>query len=95
MLVTSQDRAFPSMTATSIVGSASSSHAPLCAAVLTLSPEGIPIYTDVGSGSGNGAGTGTGSLSACVGSVHSVSVSKASIEGKVMSAPAAVIVIDE
>ena len=47
MLVSPQDIAFPS-SATTIVGEASSSYSPLCAASLSISPQGMPLYTPLG-----------------------------------------------
>jgi hypothetical protein len=44
MLVSPQDIAFPS-SATTVVGEASSSYSPLCAAALSISPQGMPLYT--------------------------------------------------
>ena len=44
MLVSPQDIAFPS-SATTVVGEASSSYSLLCAAALSISPQGMPLYT--------------------------------------------------
>ena len=44
MLVSPQDIAFPS-SATTVVGEASSFYSPLCAAALSISPQGMPLYT--------------------------------------------------
>ena len=63
MLISPQDLAFPPSTATTIVGSSSSSYSPLCAATLTISSDGVPRYTAL---TGGRSGT-TGTVSASKG----------------------------
>ena len=61
MLISPQDLAFPPSTATTIVGSSSSSYSPLCAATLTISPDGVPTYTTLTGGRSGTTGTVTAS----------------------------------
>ena len=57
MLISPQDLAFPPSTATTIVGSSSSSYSPLCAATLTISSDGVPTYTALTGGKSGTTGT--------------------------------------
>ena len=59
MLISPQDLAFPPSTATTIVGSSSSSYSPLCAATLTISSDGVPTYTAL---TGGKSGTSVSAL---------------------------------